>query len=424
MAMATRLELDKDALFRQLGYEPHEGQLAVHRSKAKRRILICGTRFGKSLCAAMECLATAMEPRKRTMIWIVAPTMELSDKAYREVVIVVAEHLKHRLIELKQHDKRILIRNLGGGVSEIRGKTADNPVSLLGEGLDLVVVDEASRLKPAIWHSFLAQRLVDKDGSALLISTPKGRGYLFDMWKKGQPGGDPDFESWNLPSWVNPHLDRALIEKERERLPDAVFRQEFGAEWIEGVGSVFRGVREAATGDFEEPVAGKSYVAGLDLAKVNDFTALTILDRNRRVVHFQRFHRIAWDLQVARVKAATERYNHAEVNMDATGVGDPLFDLLRKAGIRTRGYKFSHQSKDALITSLSVMLEKGEITLPKPDLCPELIDELESFTYHVTESGNVTTSAPGGQNDDCVVSLALAAWLVRRQPAPMRVTWL
>src|SRR5262249_37065082 len=162
-------------------------------------------------------------------------------------------------------EKRIVLRNLGGGLSEIRGKTADNPVSLLGEGLDFLICDEAARLKPTIWTSYLSQRLIDRDGSALLISTPKGKGRLFDLWKRGQPGGDKDYESWNFPSWKNPHLNTALIEAERERLPERVFAQELGGVFVEGDGSVFRFVREAATGEWKEPVPGKSYLAGLDL---------------------------------------------------------------------------------------------------------------------------------------------------------------
>ncbi len=416
MAKKTIVELDKDALFAQLGYVPHAGQLAVHRSRAKRRILICGTRFGKSLCAAMECIAAAMEPRKRAMIWVVAPTLELSDKVFREAVIVVAEHLKHRMIDLKQHDKRILLRNLGGGVSEIRGKTADNPVSLLGEGLDLVVVDEASRLRPAVWHSFLAQRLVDKDGSALLISTPKGRGYLFDMWKKGQPGGDPDFESWNLPSWANPHLDRALIEKERERVPDAVFRQEFGAEWVDGAGAVLRHVRESATGSWQEPVPGKEYFAGLDLAKINDFTCLTIMTESHEVVYFDRFNKCDWGIQVARVKAAVARYNDAWTVVDSTGVGDAVYESLCDAGLRVEPFQFTTGSKNALITSLTLLFEQRSIVLPRYELCPVLVEEAEALQYTVTESGNVKTGAPSGQHDDAVISLALAAYAVENAP--------
>jgi hypothetical protein len=56
------------------------------------------------------------------------------------------------------------------------------------------------------------------------------------------------------------------------------------------------------------------------------------------------------------------------------------------------------------------MLERKEIVLPKPDLCPELIEELEAFEFSVTEAGNVRTGSPSGMHDDCVIALALAAW--------------
>jgi len=56
------------------------------------------------------------------------------------------------------------------------------------------------------------------------------------------------------------------------------------------------------------------------------------------------------------------------------------------------------------------MLERREIVLPRAQLWPELIDELEGFEYSITDSGNVRSSAPGGAHDDCVIALALAAW--------------
>ena len=416
MITTTPMRLDKAALFAQLGYEPHEGQLLVHRSRAKRRILCTGSRWGKSICAAMEAVAAALEPRKRSMGWVVAPTLDLSDKVFREIVIVVAEHLKHRLVDLKQHDKKIVLRSLEGGLSEIRGKTADNPVSLLGEGLDWVIIDEAARLKPAIWHSFLAQRLIDKDGWALLITTPKGKGWVYDMWRRGQGGGDPDYESWNAPSWQNPHLNRELIEAERERLPEAVFRQELGGEFMEGAGSVLRYVREAATGEWQEPVPGAEYFAGLDLAKVADFTVLTIMNKEREVVFVDRFNRLDWGLQIQRIAAATKRYNICWTMVDSTGAGEPVYEALLAAGVRADGYPFTNASKNALITNLSMLFEKRLITLPRYELLPTLVDELEAFEYSVTDAGTVKTAAPSGQHDDHVMSLALAAWAVEDAP--------
>ena len=37
-----------------MGYQPHPGQAEIHRSTAPRRIVACGVRWGKTLCAAME----------------------------------------------------------------------------------------------------------------------------------------------------------------------------------------------------------------------------------------------------------------------------------------------------------------------------------------------------------------------------------
>ena len=61
------------------------------------------------------------------------------------------------------------------------------------------------------------------------------------------------------PSWTNPYLDEAAIEEERNRLPERVFRQEFGGQFLEGAGAVFRNVRDSATGSFSEPVPGEQY---------------------------------------------------------------------------------------------------------------------------------------------------------------------
>jgi phage FluMu gp28-like protein len=218
-------------------------------------------------------------------------------------------------------------------------------------------------------------------------------------------------------------LDKALIDAERERLPERVFAQEYAGDFVEGAGQVFRYVRDAATGDWQAPVPGKRYVAGLDLAKIADFSVLAIMNQERQVVFVDRFNRLDWELQVTRVRAATDRYNRASILVDSTGAGEPIYESLRKAGLRVQPYGFTAKSKSDLINNLSLMLEKRQIVLPKYELCPELIDELEAYEYSVTEAGTIRTNAPGGQHDDAVVSLCLAAWLLRRDPAPLRAVW-
>jgi len=404
---------DKFALFTDLGYTPHPGQVPVHRSRASRRVLACGVRWGKTRLAAMEAIAAAIEPRKESRGWIVAPTYDLGQKVFREIVGIAGAQLQHRVRDLKESERTLTLLNLSGGRSEIRVKSADNPTSLLGEALDWVVIDEAAQLKASIWQSYVSQRLLDRRGWALLISTPRGRGWLFDLYRRGQ-GQDPDFESWNAPSAQNPSIDPDLIEAERARLPERVFAQEYGGSFIEGTGSVFRYVREAATGQLQLAKPGERYCAGLDLARTEDFSVLVVMNHLQQVVFIDRFHKLDWGLQIARIKAATDRYPCCSTLVDTTGVGEPVYESLRKAGVRARPYPFTVKSKNDLITNLCLMLEQRAIRLPAPEVCPELLDELESFEYSISEDGNIRMRAAGSSHDDTVIALALAAWESRQ----------
>jgi hypothetical protein len=213
--------------------------------------MACGSRFGKSTVAAYEAIAAMMEPRERSIGWIVAPTHDLADRVFRLIVEIVETHLKHRVREISPREQRIALTNLGGGTSLVRGKSADRPYSLLGEGLEWLVVEEAAQLDRDVWEQFLSQRLIDRKGWALLMSTPKGPGWFFRMFRHAHKGLDPTYESWSLPSITNPHLDAATIEAERTRLSSDVFRQEYEGEFI-NTGSepcdVCKGPRRGAMG--------------------------------------------------------------------------------------------------------------------------------------------------------------------------------
>jgi hypothetical protein len=84
----------------------------------------------------------------------------------------------------------------------------------------------------------LSGRLVDRKGWALLLSTPRGRGWFYDLYRRGEKRDDPGYESWTQPSWANPTLDREAIELERGRVSPEVFDQEYGALFLGDLGRV------------------------------------------------------------------------------------------------------------------------------------------------------------------------------------------
>ncbi len=222
--------LNKAALFEDLGYWPHAGQQAVHRSRALRRVVACGVRWGKTSVGVYEVVAALLEPREAESIgWVVGPDHAVSDRILKLAHRALEKHSPHRILEARGHTLRV--RNLAGTVAIAEGRSADNPASLLGEGLDWVVLDEAARLRADIWDEHLSQRLVEKRGWALILSTPRGTGWFHEAFKRGQ-GADPGYQSWTGPTWDNPHIDRAVVEAARARLDPAAFRQEYEGKFV------------------------------------------------------------------------------------------------------------------------------------------------------------------------------------------------
>jgi hypothetical protein len=195
-------------------------------------VLACGTRWGKSTCAAMECIAALMEPRERTLGWLVAPSYELTRRIFERVVAALRSHLAHRVLEFIPREHRITVANLAGGTSELRAKTADRQDGLLGDAVDFIVIDEAASVRDSTWEGFLAPRLLDRDGWSLMIGTPRGRNWFYDEWKRGQKQRESAYESWQAPTTQNPHIKPELIEAERARLSADRFAEQYEAKFL------------------------------------------------------------------------------------------------------------------------------------------------------------------------------------------------
>jgi Terminase large subunit, T4likevirus-type, N-terminal len=223
--------LNKPALFEQLDYHPHKGQIAVHRSNAQRRVVASGTRFGKSTLGAAEIVAEMLTPRESSLGWVVAPSLQLTERVFLRVSHMVMTHLSHLVVEyVPRHKIRML--NLSGGVSELRAMSADRPHALLGAALDHVTIDEASHIRDNVWNEFLAPRLIDRNGRALILGTPQQQAsWFYREFRRGRPGGDPAYESWTMPTWENPFINKEVIDAERVRLGEELFEQQYAARF-------------------------------------------------------------------------------------------------------------------------------------------------------------------------------------------------
>lgn len=374
------------------------GQVKVFHDPHRFKVLACGTRWGKTRLCANIVIDKGL--KNKIDIWWVAPTYDLADRGLAGIY----DSAPHEIFGKENKVKKILPMISG---TQIQFRTADNPVSLLGKGIHLLVIDEAAQIRNEIWYRYLRRTLLDHQGEAIFISTPRGKNWLHELWCKGNDPLQKEFKSWSFPSSANPLLDENELEKIKVDVPDLIWRQEYMAEFLDEANQVFRNIRQCVSGDFEEPYPLKSYIGGVDLAKYQDFTVITIMDQDGHVVYWDRFNQLDWGFQKTRIKVATEKYN-AQILLDSTGLGDPIFDDLRAMGVNVVPYKFTNQTKRQLIENLSIQLEQRQITFPQVD---QIINELQAFECILSSSGNLQYS---GNPDDSVISLALATWLHRR----------
>lgn len=202
----------------------------------------------------------------------------------------------------------------------------------------------------------------------------------------------------------------------------------------------------------------KRFSAGCDLGKLQDYTAVAVIERvphvNKfrvegvddagkkvpaalHVRHLQRFAlgteywRIAEELKA--MLAREPLRGESALAMDYTGVGvaveetfkerglDAAPVLITGAGQQTRQGKVWHVPKADLIVGLLADMQSGRLVVAGE--LPEaktLVSELLTMEYHHTPAANVTYCHREGKHDDLVLAVALARWATT---LPSKASW-
>jgi len=303
--------------------KPHPGQLEVHNSQARFKVLSAGRRWGKTRLGVNECLDAAAQGGRA---WWVSPSYKTSEVGWRPLRQIAR---KIPNAEIRLVDRMVTLPN--GGFVAVR--SADNPDSLRGEGLDFVVMDECAFMQREAWTEAIRPALSDRQGKALFISTPKGRNHFWELYQKGI-NSEEGWQSWTFPTISNPFIQPTEIEAAKRDLPEMIFRQEYLAEFIDDSGSVFRRVQDAAVLEPQEPDANKQYVAGVDVASSIDFTVVSIMDvKSKELVYLDRFNRVDYNVLENRLEALYRRWHLDSMKVEANSIGQPVIDHLYAKGL-------------------------------------------------------------------------------------------
>ncbi len=186
---------------------------------------------------------------------------------------------------------------------------------------------------------------------------------------------------------------------------------------------------------------------GVDIGQKRDPTALAVAEAEEReeewhflVRHLERlplgtsYPQVARRLEAVVAGVQTQTGELPKLYVDATGVGQPIVDLLSVADVRPIACYFTHGDrrtekgwweitigKAYLVSRLQVLLQTGKIHLPRTSEASALAEELLDYEIRVDQNANDRYGAfRVGTHDDLVTALGLA---VQADPRSFSLVW-
>jgi len=168
----------------------------------------------------------------------------------------------------------------------------------------------------------------------------------------------------------------------------------------------------------------------VDLGKSVDYSAISINERAGYLNQIRHLERLppgmSYTDQVDRLVMLT-RYSHIDrLVVDATGLGTPIADMLRKAGLKPIGITITggneptfngsswHVPKRDLIGAAIVAFQNKQVKIADLPERKALLDELQNFEIKISQSGHDSYAAAGTGHDDLVLSLSMGIYAANR----------
>jgi hypothetical protein len=198
------------------------------RSDSPRILLNCSRQSGKSTMAGVVALHKALTVAG-SLVLILAPAERQAKELFSKVAeayralghVVPAESYRKMGAELANGSR---IEALPGTEKTIRGFS----------GVDLLLVDEASRVADELYYA-VRPMLAVSGGRLMMLTTPYGRrGVFFEEWTDGQ-----GWERYEVPASQCPRISEGFLEEERQVLPRRIYRQEYECSFEDTEDAVF-----------------------------------------------------------------------------------------------------------------------------------------------------------------------------------------
>jgi hypothetical protein len=374
-----------------------------------RCVMAWARRRGKSKLLHILGLECAL---RGGICWWILPSRPMGHGTWR-LLRKHGHQLKKHLpsTDIREVDRVIHFPHTGG---ELQLKSADRPDTLQADALDMALLDEAALLGARTW-AILEPCLLDRNGSAVLAGTPKGKDALFYAAYQRGVAKTGQWRSWHQTMLDSPYLTDEqkadfLARYKRGEIPQHFWEQEYEGAFLDDAGSVFRKVRQQATArELTHPEPDRDYFVGVDWGRHHDLTWFVVISDELEVVYTDRMVEIDYTLQIDRLKSLNTLWSPITIMAERNSMGDPLIEQLQLDGLPVEPWWATNASNKAAAENLAGLFEEERITIPPDDI---LISQLQSYEMTRLPSGTFRYAAPKGMHDDAVDALKLAALAV------------
>lgn len=233
--------------------------------------------------------------------------------------------------------------------ARIRIFGADNPDSLRGMYFDGVVLDEVADMKPDVWTAIILPAILDRQGWADFIGTPKGINLFSELYYRAMK--DPDWYAALHTVYDTGALSPSEIETARQSMPEAQFRQEFLCDFTAGSSNALISV-DIVQAAAQRHILKPNYdfaarVLGVDVARQGDDR--TVIVRRQGLASFRPITMKGADSMTvaARVAGEIAEWEPDAVFIDGSGgYGAGVIDRLLQMGHHTTEVQFGGKPLD------------------------------------------------------------------------------
>lgn len=317
----------------------HSGQSKMQAEAKRYNVAAMGRRFGKTKFGLQRLLCGPKSLLDGYPAGWFAPSSRYIDEVWSEICY----RCRSVIDRTNKSSGRITFIT---GASLDFWSMGENPQVARGRRYARVIVDEAAHIRylQDAWEKAVSPTLSDYQGEAWFISTPNGLNFFHELWQRGGNEDYPDWQSWQLPTITNPHINPAEISAKQHELPSLVFMQEYQAQFVTfGGGLIKSDMLHYGKAPDSLPCA-----IGVDLAISEkagaDYTAIAVVafDAVSGVVYIREIERGRLSFYQAQqeIKRLAEHFKPILIAIEAVQYQSAIVqELLRTTTLPVRGIK-------------------------------------------------------------------------------------